>query len=153
VRPPRRSFLTWMRTGTAALWASGAMATAALLRFLAPSVSYEPPQNFKIGMPSDFPFGAPTLLAAERVFIFRDREKGFSAASSVCTHLGCSVRWYASDRSFHCPCHGTVFDEAGKRLKGPAPRPLDWYQITLAPDGQLRVDRAKRVPPDRRLEV
>jgi hypothetical protein len=38
-------------------------------------------------------------------------------------------------------------------LHGPAPRPLNWFEITLAPDGQLRVDKNKIVPPTYRLMV
>jgi hypothetical protein len=36
---------------------------------------------------------------------------------------------------------------------GPAPRALDWFEVTLARDGQLRVDKDKVVPPAYRLMV
>lgn len=35
------------------------------------------------------------------------------AVSAACTHRGCIVNWSASDRKFHCPCHGGVFTEEG----------------------------------------
>ncbi len=45
--------------------------------------------------------------------------------SSQCTHLGCAVHWDSAKKNFLCPCHGSVFDIAGKVTAGPAPRALD----------------------------
>jgi menaquinol-cytochrome c reductase iron-sulfur subunit len=45
--------------------------------------------------------------------------------SPLCTHLGCGYRWDDPDRTFKCPCHGSVYDITGKVLGGPAPRHLD----------------------------
>ncbi len=36
------------------------------------------------------------------------------AVSAACTHMGCIVQWQASDRKYHCPCHGGLFTEYGK---------------------------------------
>ena len=118
-----------------------------------PSVFYEPPQAFKIGDPADFPFGPPTFLVEEKIFVFRDRDKGFAVASAVCTHLGCTVAYFPSDQRFHCPCHGSVFGPNGLVQHGPAPRALEWFEVTLARDGKLRVDKDKVVPPAYRLMV
>jgi cytochrome b6-f complex iron-sulfur subunit len=137
----RRKFLTWGTGGLVALWAAAGAALAAMLRFLSPSVYYEPPQSFKIGDPGDFPLGSPTFLPDEKIYVFRDQEKGFAVASAVCTHLGCTVQWFNNDDKFHCPCHGSVFAANGKVLHGPAPRPLEWFEVTLTKDGQLRVDK------------
>jgi Rieske Fe-S protein len=35
------------------------------------------------------------------------------AMSAACTHKGCIVEWSDSDRKFHCPCHGGVFNGSG----------------------------------------
>jgi len=43
------------------------------------------------------------------------------AFSAACTHMGCIVNWSASDRKFHCPCHGGVFSEYGKKDNSSAP--------------------------------
>lgn len=149
----RRSLLTWGTAGFAALWAAVGVSVAAVVRFLTPSVFYEPPQSFKIGSPADFSFGAPTFLAEEKIFVFRDREKGFAVASAVCTHLGCTVAYFQDDQRFHCPCHGSVYAADGKVEHGPAPRPLEWFEVTLARDGQLRVDKDRGVPASYRLMV
>lgn len=149
----RRSFLSWGAVGVAALCSGVAVSLGAVVRFLVPDVFYEPPQVFKIGTPADFPFGSPTFLADEKIFVFRDRERGFAVASAVCTHLGCTVAFFQSDDRFHCPCHGSVYAASGKVLHGPAPRPLNWFEVTLAHDGQLRVDKDKVVPSSYRLMV
>lgn len=148
----RRAFLSWGTAGAAALVSAVAVSCGALLRFLVPSVFYEPPQTFKIGLPADFPFGPPTLLPDEKIFVFRDRDKGFSAVSAVCPHLGCTIT-HATDQEFHCPCHGSIFSANGSVLHGPSPRPLEWYQVSLARDGQLVVDKDKAVSPAYRLMV
>ena len=137
----RRSFLSWSSAGLAAIWAAIGVSFGAAIRFLTPSVFYEPPQEFKIGHPGDFPLGTPTFLPDEKIFVFRDQQKGFSVVSAVCTHLGCTVQFYSSDGHFHCPCHGSVFAPDGTVLHGPAPRPLDWFEVILAKDGELQVDK------------
>lgn len=138
----RRDFLSLSSAGFAALMATGGAAFASMIRFLFPSVYYEPQSRTKIGFPKDFPTGNPVFLPEEKLFIFNDEIKGFSAANAVCTHLGCTVNWYDSDKRFHCPCHGSIFSKEGKVVHGPAPRPLEWLEIILAKDGQLLVDKS-----------
>lgn len=145
--------MNWGTAGIAALASGMAVSFGAVIRYLVPSVFYEPPQSFKIGNPADFAYGAPTFLADEKIFVFRDLNKGFAVASAVCTHLGCTVTHFQSDDKFHCPCHGSVFGPDGAVQHGPAPKPLQWYEVTLARDGQLRVDKDKSVPSSYRLMV
>lgn len=149
----RRSFFSWGTAGLATLFSGVGVSFGAVLRYLVPSVYYEPPQSFKIGNPADYAFGAPSFLADEKIYVFRDREKGFAVASAVCTHLGCTVNHFQSDEKFHCPCHGSVFAADGSVQHGPAPRPLQWFEVTLARDGQLNVDKEKTVPSTYRLMV
>jgi cytochrome b6-f complex iron-sulfur subunit len=149
----RRSFVNWGMAGLVALCSAIAVSLGAVVRFLTPSVFYEPPQMFKIGSPADFSFGPPTFLAEEKIFVFRNRETGFAVASAVCTHLGCTVGYFQSDGRFHCPCHGSVFAADGAVAHGPAPRPLEWFEVTLARDGQLSVDKDRVVSSTYRLMV
>ena len=61
--------------------------------------------------------------------------------SNICTHLGCPVRWDDKTRSFFCPCHGGVYDVAGRVLAGPPPRPLERYTYRITRGVlQVRVD-------------
>lgn len=149
----RRAFFSWGTAGFVTLCSGVGVSLAAVVRFLVPNVFYEPPQSLKIGNPADFPYGPPTFLADEKIFVFRDREKGFAVASAVCTHLGCTVGYSQSDQRFHCPCHGSVFGANGAVQHGPAPRGLNWFEVTLTRDGQLRVDKDKVVPSNYRLMV
>ena len=65
----------------------------------------------------------------------RSLSKEYSVLSGVCTHLGCSPKYYPEvepkpwDSSwaggFFCPCHGSMFDLVGRVYKGvPAPTNL-----------------------------
>lgn len=123
------------------------------IRFLFPNVVYEGPSLFKVGRPDEFPSGSITFLEEQRLFVLRDPE-GFRALSAVCTHLRCTVGPFvpptAQWKETHslCPCHGSVFAKDGRVLQGPAPRPLDFYRVSLAPDGRLLVDTAAIVSKD-----
>jgi Rieske Fe-S protein len=44
--------------------------------------------------------------------------------SSVCPHLGCSVRWAEATATFECPCHSGRFDADGRPIAGPPTKPL-----------------------------
>jgi len=51
---------------------------------------------------------------------YRSIKPEYLVLIGLCTHLGCSPR-YEND-SFHCPCHGSRFDLAGRVFKNmPAP--------------------------------
>ena len=58
----------------------------------------------------------------------------------TCTHLGCPVAWTPAgdDGTFDCPCHGSVFDRQGRRIAGPASRPLYQHGFVVK-DGELWV--------------
>jgi len=45
--------------------------------------------------------------------------------SSVCPHLGCSLRWTAGAKHFVCPCHGGTFNDEGVHIAGPPRRAMD----------------------------
>jgi menaquinol-cytochrome c reductase iron-sulfur subunit len=137
------------------------------MRSLVPNVSYDAPTTVKLGMPNDFPDGLK-FLPDERLFVFREGNT-FHAVSAVCTHLGCTVRAEALPQAevktvegqslrlthrFLCPCHGSKYTGDGSNVSGPAPRPLAWYHLAVAPeDGQLVVDLARPVERDFRLTI
>jgi cytochrome b6-f complex iron-sulfur subunit len=159
----RRHFLYTLGAGAGA--AALAYQGAASLRSLVPNVSYDSPTTVKIGLPADFPDGLK-FLADQRVFVFRQGNT-FHAVSAVCTHLGCTVRAEALPQvetrvveghplrmthRFACPCHGSRYAGDGTNVAGPAPRPLAWYHLSIAPDdGQLVVNLAAEVGHDFRL--
>jgi menaquinol-cytochrome c reductase iron-sulfur subunit len=135
-----------------------------LLRSIAPNVSYDAPTVVKLGMPVEFPEGI-RFLRDQRLFVVREANR-FHAISAVCTHLGCTVQAEITAEGsatsveakqiyrFVCPCHGSKYSGDGAPTEGPAPRPLAWCHLSLAPDdGQLVVDLARDVPHSFRLEL
>jgi cytochrome b6-f complex iron-sulfur subunit len=168
-RKDRRDFLKGLGIGAGVI-ALGGQALAAL-RSLVPNVSYDAPTTVKLGLPAELPDGLK-FFPDQRLFVFREG-KTFHAISAVCTHLGCTVRAEALGRPeektvegpiegqtlrlthrFLCPCHGSEYAGDGANVSGPAPKPLTWYQLAVAPDdGQLVVDLAAPVAPDFRLTL
>jgi menaquinol-cytochrome c reductase iron-sulfur subunit len=53
------------------------------------------------------------------------------AYAPQCTHLACAYHWDQAKTEFICPCHNSLFAMDGKVLGGPAPRPLDRYQVKI----------------------
>ena len=136
----RRDFLGLVSIGMAALASIPVIGGA--FRMAKANVRYEDSTKFKIGMIEDFPVGAVKKIDDKKVFIFAD-EGGLYAISTVCTHLGCIV--FKTEWGFQCPCHGSKYNESGKVIGGPAPRPLSWFEISQGIDGTLVVDASKEV--------
>lgn len=161
----RRSVLQMI--GLGGLLATAAAFTFQWVRSLVPNVLYEPPRRFKVGLPSTLAEGM-TFLEEKRLYVFREGTS-YYAISGSCTHLGCTVKYTKLNApkqveidgekksipfEFHCPCHGSKFYADGTNYDGPAPRPLRWYRLDVAPDdGQLVVDLAEEVDRNFRLTV
>ena len=121
----------------------------------------------------------------KRVTVVLD-DAGIYAVLLICTHLGCTPN-YVTDivtgsgvsaavadargvrtasqqipNGWACPCHGSRYFIDSTNFYGPAPRPMDWVNIEVTPDGFFAVDRATLVatrgpgdntPPEWRLLV
>ena len=72
------------------------------------------------------------------LFLVWDGDRVVRAMSATCSHLGCQVAWNAEDKSFHCPCHGGVYDADGRVVSGPPPRSLSTVSTELR-DGHVMV--------------
>jgi len=107
-------------------------------------------------------------ITSERVTLVLD-SAGVYAVYLVCTHLGCtpnytsdvvsgsgvpdSVAKARGDRpaaaqipdGWACPCHGSRYFIDSTNFYGPAPRPMDWVDVQLTPDGYFVVDRGNIV--------
>jgi cytochrome b6-f complex iron-sulfur subunit len=138
----RRNYLKLL--GWSGLSASAFIAGLGNFLYLKPAVDYGPPSRFRAGKPLDYQVGIKQIFEKERVVVVREKE-GFAAVSLVCTHLGCTIR--TSDAGFECPCHGSQYDNDGYVTGGPAPRPLDWFQVSVAPNGDLEIDKSAKVQP------
>jgi cytochrome b6-f complex iron-sulfur subunit len=138
----RRDFLAgaafWTTVGTLGFAAIG------IARMPKPGVFPGQSSVLKIGTPGEYPVSAePQRVPGQNLFILHDAE-GFAAISAICSHLGCIVAPTGS--GFACPCHGSKFAADGRVTQGPAPSPLMWYELSLAPDGQIVIDTKKTVP-------
>jgi len=144
-------------TAFGAVLATGAWET---VQFFYPRVLFVPPSTFRIGAPDAFaqagnaPDTYGVILVDERwksqqrFFVVRERDRLY-ALSARCAHLGCTVNWFADERIFKCPCHGSEYHSNGVNFAGPAPRPLDRLGITTRWDGTLVVDTSVVYGPDR----
>jgi cytochrome b6-f complex iron-sulfur subunit len=104
----------------------------------------------------------------KRVTVVLD-DAGIYAVYLVCTHLGCTPN-YVTDvttgsgvapsvaeargvrapnqrlpNGWACPCHGSRYFIDSTNFYGPAPRPMDWVNIEVTPDGFFAVDRGTLV--------
>jgi cytochrome b6-f complex iron-sulfur subunit len=71
---------------------------------------------------------------------------GLLALWRKCPHLGCTVPWRPDFNFlgrtgwFRCPCHGSTYTkEGGILVAGPAPRPLDLFEVQIQEDNSLIV--------------
>jgi isorenieratene synthase len=70
--------------------------------------------------------------------VFASKIGSNQAISLSCTHQGCTVQKF-EDGSFHCPCHGAIFDQTGKVIKGPAQQNLPTYKIVERKPDQVQL--------------
>lgn len=68
--------------------------------------------------------GGVIVRGEEKIAAWRDDGGELHCVSAVCTHKGCTVTWNNADRTWDCPCHGSIFAADGSVLHGPARKPL-----------------------------
>jgi cytochrome b6-f complex iron-sulfur subunit len=150
------------------------------VKFLYPNATYEDPPAFKADAPTAYAVGSTTVIIDKRVVINRD-PNGFYAISLICTHLGCTPRYFQDVTSdlvdagttisqdpdtgqqaskanpalpgFKCPCHGSRYFRDAVNFFGPAPRPMDRVHVEVSRDGKLFIDRSVIVDRAFRLKV
>src|ERR687891_2682080 len=65
------------------------------------------------------------VLEEEKIAAYKDHKGQLHTYSAVCTHLGCTVTWNNSEKSFDCPCHGSRYSSLGTVINGPANTALE----------------------------
>jgi cytochrome b6-f complex iron-sulfur subunit len=143
----RRFFLfTWVGVAWATFIAGCSQALLGAVRFLYPNVLQEPPTLFKIGGPDKFEEGNVYEQWKNEFGVWIVKQNGqLYAIRTVCTHLGCTPNWLEGEQKFKCPCHGSGFRKTGINFEGPAPRPLERFVIRLSDDGQVEIDKSRKL--------
>lgn len=154
--PPmrRRGFLKWM-SGIGGALAAVIVGTPAAAAFFSPALKKpvkkawitvaDDVSTLDIGIPIkvDFVDASNDAWVESRtlrsVWLRTDDGEKFTAYSSVCTHLGCSVGYDTDKKRYHCPCHHGLFDtKTGAVIGGPPPRPMDTLPVRVV-DGEVQV--------------
>lgn len=103
-------------------------------------VSLGPLENYPIDQPTLFTFTRTRVNGWEKtvnsfgVYVWRRSDSEVVTYSNWCTHLSCKVTWHEDEALYKCPCHDGFFDEEGKVVHGPPPRPLDRYENKIEDD-------------------
>ncbi len=111
-----------------------------LVSFLIPSSNEGTGEKFiKVPNFPAMPTGKPTKLnftsidvqafitsnVVYDIWVIKHAADKATVYSPLCPHLNCRYNFDSTKDVFACPCHGSVFNEQGKCIAGPAPRPLD----------------------------
>lgn len=140
----RRGFGYAVIYGLGALIGAALAIPAALYLFLPPKTGKQESwveagdiSQLKPGTPDEMTFrrlhtdGWKIYSEKDTAWVVKTADGKILAFSPVCTHLGCAYHWDAGKSEFLCPCHGSEFALDGTVLSGPAPRPLDRFEIKI----------------------
>ena len=95
------------------------------------------PTALKLKDPDEFVFrrnrvdGWKVISEKASAWVVKTSESEVVAFAPQCTHLGCAYHWDDQKQNFICPCHTSAFGMDGRVLSGPAPRPLDRYDVKI----------------------
>lgn len=68
------------------------------------------------------------VLEEKKIAAYKDYKGQLHTYSAICTHLGCTITWNNSEKSFDCPCHGSRFSSSGNVINAPANTSLEHKQ-------------------------
>ncbi|MHB8577724.1 MAG: QcrA and Rieske domain-containing protein [Dehalococcoidia bacterium] len=138
---------------------SAAGSLLALGRFFTGATDLQNTRRLRV-VPGDVPRPGdpPRYVAAGKLYLVNLRRgegghgalagstrAGMVALYQGCTHLRCRVPWRPDFQFegkqgwFRCPCHGVTYTKAGVRVFGPAPRDMDFFDLTRDHDGGVTV--------------
>jgi Rieske Fe-S protein len=127
----RRTFLNTLLFGWVAAFFSGTF--YALMKFAFPTLGKEP--DFVVLNKKDFEGVANNTVKpfpwGGTVGLYYKKENGsVMALKGVCSHMECNVAYRPAEKRFYCACHEGWFDDTGKNVAGPPPKPLEVFEIS-----------------------
>ncbi len=131
----RRTFLNTLFGGSLLAFFTGSL--AAVVRFAFPTLGKEPDfVILKVGDYADLPLNStkPFAWGGKLGLFFRKTDGTLVALKGVCSHMECNIVYKPEDRKFYCPCHKGWFDENGRNIQGPPPKPLEIFVYTVEGD-------------------
>jgi menaquinol-cytochrome c reductase iron-sulfur subunit len=142
--PKRRDFLTTAIYGLMSLITAGLGLPALLYLFVPPRRKQEGAwvdagtlEQLESDRPVEVTFrrnrtdGWKVFSEKASAWVVKKKDSQVTAFAPACTHLGCAYHWEDSRDQFVCPCHGSYFSIDGEVIAGPAPRPLDQFEVKL----------------------
>lgn len=139
----RREFFSALTVAWVAFGAATSGLLSLVFRYLYPNVNFEPDMELLIPASVEIADGVNEMYKSSFGTWIVKSEGQLFALSTICTHLGCIPNWTPATQTFECPCHGSGYYVSGINFKGPAPRPLERYQIVRTANGDIKVDKTK----------
>lgn len=112
---------------------SGGRAVSSQTSNTLPSGAIANTNQLSVGSPVYFDYpssGYPNIL-------MKKSDGTVNAMSMLCTHVCCQCEYSGSSNEILCPCHGSVFDQNGKVLRGPAQQPLPSVELSIDSNGNI----------------
>jgi len=143
----RRTFLNTLFGGWLIAVISGSI--YAFLKFIFPTVGKEP--DFVVLNKADFldiPLNTVKTFAwgGKPGFFLKKDDGTIHALKGVCTHMECNISYQGAVKKFYCACHKGWFDDDGRNIEGPPPKPLERFDVVIA--GQKLIIAKKGVQVD-----
>jgi len=126
----RRTFLNTLFGGWLLAFLSGSI--GALWRFAYPTLEKEP--DFVVLNAKDYqdiPANSvkPFAWGGKLGLFFKRSDGTTTALKGVCTHMECNITYKPAEKKFYCACHKGWFDDKGKNIEGPPPKPLEIFDF------------------------
>jgi arsenite oxidase small subunit len=78
----------------------------------------------------EYPSGYPSML-------LKKADGSLIALSMLCTHVCCQCSYDNGSNAIFCPCHGSLFDQSGNVVRGPANLPLPKIELNVDSKGNV----------------
>lgn len=89
--------------------------------------------ELSVGVPKYFDYPSPGYTN----MLLKKADGSLIALSMLCTHVCCQCQYDSASTDIYCPCHGSVFDQNGNVLRGPAVTKLPSIGVSIDNNGNI----------------